>query len=116
MLHFSICCVVASSPWAGLRYHLKTLRLSFPQLLEPLVLAACAVVTSDMNRYHTGVAGLARKSRYCLEGVAVLILHEDKMESKSQDPVPYIGQTGWAFWIPQKSAGYNRGSGSVAPP
>ena len=74
---------------------------------EPLVLAACAVVTSDMNKYYTGVAGLARKSRYCLEGVAVLILHEDKMESKSQDPVPYIGQTGWAFWIPQKSAGYN---------
>ena len=50
---------------------------------EPLVLAACAVVTSDMNKYYTGVAGLARQSRYCLEGVAVLILHEDKMGSRS---------------------------------
>ena len=50
---------------------------------EPLVLAACAVVTSDMNRYYTGVAGLAKKSRYCSEGVAVSILHENKMRSRS---------------------------------
>ena len=46
---------------------LKTLKLSFPQLLEPLVLAACAVVTSDMNRCYTGDAGLARNSYPALE-------------------------------------------------